>query len=104
MNKTEASYAAFLDLRQRAGEILWFKFEGIKFRLADKTFYTPDFAIMNADCSMQFDDIKGFMMEDANVKIKVAAETYPFRFNIVRKGKGAAWLITPVRTQDAEAA
>jgi hypothetical protein len=89
MNKTEQRYADFLELRKRAGEILWWKFEGIKLRLADKTFLTPDFAIMNADCSIQLDDIKGFMMDDANVKIKVAAEMYPFRFYIVRKGKTA---------------
>lgn len=112
MNKTEKAYADFLELRKRAGEILWYKFEGIKLRLADKTFLTPDFAIMNADCSIQLDDIKGFMMDDANVKIKVAAELYPFRFNIVRKGKTPlSWIITPVPNRvpsndkdDAEAA
>lgn len=103
MNKTEKRYADFLDLRKRAGEILWWKFEGIKLRLADKTFLTPDFAIMNSDYSIQLDDIKGFMMDDANVKIKVAAEMYPFRFNIVRKGKTAlSWIITPVGSRVPE--
>lgn len=97
MNKTEQAYADFLELRKRAGEVLWWKFEGIKLRLADKTFLTPDFAIMEADCSICLDDIKGFMQEDANVKLKVAAEIYPFRFNIVRKGKSPmSWTITPV--------
>lgn len=101
MNKTEKAYADFLELRKRAGEILWYKFEGIKLRLADKTFLTPDFAIMNADLSIQLDDIKGFMMDDANVKIKVAADMYPFRFNIVRKGKTpTSWIITQVGRGD----
>ncbi|MDR1660895.1 MAG: hypothetical protein LBR95_00470 [Azoarcus sp.] len=30
MNKTEAEYA----LRQQAGEVLWYRFEGVKLRLA----------------------------------------------------------------------
>lgn len=97
MNKSEAAYAAFLELRKRAGEVLWYKFEGLKFRLADKTFLTPDFAVMEADHMIYLDDVKGFMMEDANVKIKVAAELYPFKFRIVRKGKTpTSWIITDV--------
>lgn len=43
MNKTESAYCQHLELRKRAGEIVWYRFEGIKLRLADNTFYTPDF-------------------------------------------------------------
>src|ERR1700761_467331 len=46
MNQTEARYAAHLDARKALGEIAWYRFEGIKFRLAESTFYTPDFAVM----------------------------------------------------------
>lgn len=99
MNKTEQAYADFLELRKRAGEVLWWKFEGIKLRLADKTFLTPDFAIMTSDCAIELHDIKGFMMDDANVKIKIAAEAYPFKFFIVRKGKQNAWQITQVNNR-----
>jgi len=48
MNSYEAAYAADLEARRIAGEIAWVKFEGLKFRLADSTFYTPDFAVMLA--------------------------------------------------------
>lgn len=48
MNKTEAAYAAWLDALQAAGEIQWHRFEGLKLRLANNTFYTPDFAVMAA--------------------------------------------------------
>ena len=89
-NKTEAAYEQTLELLKRAGDVLWYRFEGIKLRLADKTFLTPDFAVMRSDGTMELHDCKGFMMEDANVKMKVAAEMYPFRFFIVRK-KGGAW-------------
>lgn len=80
MNKTEAAYAAFLELRRAAGEILWYRFEGVKLRLADNTFYTPDFAVMAADSSMEMHEVKGHWEDDARVKIKVAADQYPFRF------------------------
>lgn len=42
MNKTESAYCQHLEQRKRAGEIAWYRFEGIKLRLADNTFYTPD--------------------------------------------------------------
>jgi hypothetical protein len=95
MNKTEASYAKHLELRKHDGDVLWYRFEGIKLRLADKTFLTPDFAVMTRDGVMELHDCKGFMMDDANVKIKVAADQYPFRFFIIRKSK-IGWTMTPV--------
>jgi hypothetical protein len=98
-NKTETAYEAELKLRQIAGEVLWYKFEGIKLRLADNTFYTPDYAVMLADGTMEIHEVKGYMQEDANVKIKVAAEMYPFRFIIIRtkpKKEGGGWKIQEV--------
>lgn len=99
MNKTEARYAAYLEQRRAAGEIAWFKFEGLKFRLADNTFLTPDFMVMLADGRIEAHDVKGFMTEDGNVKIKVAAETFPIPFFIVRERKkkdGGGWDIQGV--------
>lgn len=96
MNKLETAYANTLELRKRAGEVAWYKFEGIKLRLADSTFLTMDFAVMLADCSIELHDVKGFMQEDANVKVKVAASLYPFVFKIIRKAKGGFWDITEV--------
>ena len=96
MNTTETKYADHLELRKRGGDILWWKFEGIKLRLADKTFLTIDFAVMRLSGQIELHDIKGGpIMEDANVKIKVAAEMYPFQFFIVRKAK-VGWSMVPV--------
>ena len=54
MNKTEASYeATVLKPSLMAGEIAWYKFEGVKLRLADNTFYTPDFIVMMIDGTIQ---------------------------------------------------
>jgi len=96
MNQTEAAYAEHLRALQHAGEILWFRFEGIKLRLADNTFYTPDFAVLAADGVMELHEVKGFWQDDARAKIKIAADQYPFRFIAVRvrpKKDGGGWAV-----------
>lgn len=84
MNKTEQAYAALLKQRQHAGEVAWFRFEGVNLRLADKTFYRPDFAVMLSDGSLEMHEVKGHWTDDARVKIKVAAGQYPFQFIAVQ--------------------
>lgn len=94
MNRTEAAYAAHLELQRAAGAVAWFRFEGVKLRLADSTFYTPDFAVMAADGVMEMHEVKGFWTDDARVKIKVAADQYPFRFMALKalpKKSGGGW-------------
>jgi hypothetical protein len=99
MNKTEAAYASHLEAERIEGQILWYKFEGIKLRLADATFYTPDFLVMAADNTLECHEVKGWMEDDANVKIKVAASMYPLRFVLVKvrpKKDGGGWLIKEI--------
>ncbi len=84
MNKTEARYAEHLKWRMHAGEVAWFKFESIKLRLADKTTYTADFFVMLTSGDLEVHEVKGHWEEDARVKIKLAAEHYPFRFLAVK--------------------
>lgn len=94
MNKTEVAYAAHLEARRAAGEVAWFLFEGIKYRLADNTFYTPDFAVMLADGALEAHEVKGFWQDDARVKIKVAADRFPIKFIAVKaqsKKAGGGW-------------
>lgn len=86
-NRTEAAYELHLLERARAGEVVWFRFEGLKLRLADSTFYTPDFAVMLAGGQMECHEVKGYWLDDARVKVKVAAELYPFRFIAATKSK-----------------
>ena len=96
MNKTEAAYAATLDARRYAGEVAWFKFEGVKLRLADNTFYTPDFAVMLADGALEMHEVKGFWQDDARAKIKIAADLYPMRFVAIQarpKKDGGGWSV-----------
>jgi hypothetical protein len=88
MNKTEQAYEQLLKLRQRAGEVIWYKFEAINLRLADNTFYKPDFFVMLADGTLEVHEVKGHWTDDARVKIKVAAELYPFQFVAVKRVGG----------------
>jgi hypothetical protein len=85
MNNTEAEYGRHLEVLKAAGDVVWYKFEGMKFRLADNTFYTPDFAVMLKDGSLQAHEVKGFWEDDAKVKIKVASDMYPIEFIAVKK-------------------
>lgn len=97
MNKTELAYDAHLANLQHAGEIRWRKFEGLKLRLADNTFYTPDFAVMASDGVIECHEVKGHWTDDARVKIKVAASLYPFRFIAIkantRRASNSRWSI-----------
>lgn len=88
LNKTEQAYEQTLEMLKKGGEILWYRFEGLKLRLADNTFYTPDFAVLRSDGVLEAHEVKGYWQDDARVKIKVAAEMYPFRFFGVKKNRG----------------
>lgn len=94
MNKTEQAYDQHLALLQHAGQIAWRRFEGLKLRLADNTFYTPDFAVMAADGVIECHEVKGYWQDDARAKIKIAADQYPFRFIAIKaraKKEGGGW-------------
>jgi hypothetical protein len=77
MNKDESRFAELLRQQQYAGEILKFYYEQVKFRLAEKTFYTPDFLVVKLD-HLEIVEVKGFLLDDAAVKFKCAAELYPW--------------------------
>ena len=95
LNKTEQAYQDMLETLRRAGEVAWYKFEGVKLRLADNTFYTPDFAVMMTGGQMEMHEVKGHWQDDARAKIKIAADMYPFRFiaaKVRAKRDGGGWV------------
>src|SRR5689334_9481004 len=60
MNGTERRYAdEFLETRRAAGEVLWWAFQAVKLRLADDTWFCPDFVVVLADGTLEFHEIKG---------------------------------------------
>lgn len=97
MNKLEAKYAAHLETMRRAGRIIFWRFESVKFRLADRTWYTPDFYIMRPDGSIEVHETKGFWEDDARVKIKATAEQFPEFFFVAVQWKKGEWVLERFR-------
>ena len=99
-NKTEQRYEDEVLLpRQLAGEILWYRFEGVKLRLADNTFLEIDYPVMLADGTLEMHDVKGakaIVEEDARVKMKVAVDQYPFVFKMAFPRRGGGWTIEEI--------
>jgi len=98
MNKTERAYRDHLALRELAGEIQGFRFEGLKLRLADSTFYSPDFLVILADGLVELHEVKGHWEDDARVKFKVAQEQFPWlQLVAVKRAKGGGWQFERLR-------
>src|SRR5689334_10683941 len=77
MNGLEWRYAEHLENLKITGQIRDYWFGRYTFKLADDTRYTPDFAVWLNDLTLRFDETKGFMRDDARVKLKVAASMFP---------------------------
>ncbi len=93
-NKTEAAYELYLESQKQAGEILWYAFEGMTFKLAKDTRYTPDFVVMLKNGELECREIKSIWRDDAKVKIKVASTLFPVRFVAIYakpKKDGGGW-------------
>jgi len=80
-NKHERIYDDHLKARLQRGEIVFYKFEPFNLRLAENTYYRPDFVVIASDGTVEIHEVKGFWRDDARVKIKaVAAMFWPFVF------------------------
>lgn len=95
MNGLETAFAQQLKYRKQAGEIVWWAFEPFRIRLADGTFYRPDFVSVDPEGRTSIYECKGHMREAARVRLKVAVEKLPYPFFLVRKHKGEL-RVTPV--------
>ena len=89
-----------LELERHAGKVQWWKFEGIKLMLAKNTSLTVDFAILPETDILTLIDVKGskaMVTDDARVKMKLAAELYPFVFKLAYpRAKGEGWDIEEI--------
>lgn len=84
LNRLETSYASHLNLLKMAGEIEDYRVHGVTLKLADDTRYTPDFLVIGKEGQVELQETKGWMRDDANVKLKVAAAQFPwFVFKLV---------------------
>jgi hypothetical protein len=102
MNKAEEKYAAVLEAQKLAGDIDAYVYEGIKLKLADNTYYSPDFVVVTPEY-VTLIELKArwrkrdgtsvtHWEDDARVKYKVAAEQFWwFRFAVVYYDKAHGW-------------
>lgn len=91
LNKTERAY--LLRLRSLYSYV---GIQNVTLKLGDDCRYTPDFSVLDGG-RFVFHEVKGFMRDDALVKLKVAARQFPmFPFVLARKN-GSGWNITQIK-------
>lgn len=102
MNKSETAFAQQLEMQKHAGQVQWYKFEGIKLMIAPNTSITVDFAVLPASGVLEMIDVKGakgIFTDDARAKMKVAAAMYPFVFKVaypIPQKDGGGWQIEEI--------
>lgn len=98
MNKLETRFASeVLDARLAAKEIDGYEFEGVKLRLASPSgevksaWYTPDFPTWQEGDLVVY-EVKGFWREAGRLRLKFAAQRFPFITFIAVQRKKGVWL------------
>ena len=98
MNGLERRYADRLEVCKQRGEIAQFWFEGMKLRLADKCWFSVDFMVQLIDGTIELHECKALWSngkhsgyDDSRIKIRVVAETYPFRLVLAMWSKKTGW-------------
>lgn len=72
------------------------RIQAIRFKLADNTRYTPDFTGVRLGQLVAY-EVKGFMRDDAAVKLKVVARQFTeWHFVLVTREKGQ-WVQVEVK-------
>jgi hypothetical protein len=82
-SKAEARYAAQLDLRKRAGEVvMWLP--QVPIPLVGGTRYVVDFVVFLADETVHFIDVKGVETPEFRLKKRQVEALYPIEVEVVR--------------------
>jgi hypothetical protein len=93
LNKTERDYLCYLRLTH-----YWVGIQSITLKLAHDCRYSPDFWTQEPNDRLVAYEVKGFMRDDARVKLSVAARLFPmFTFLLVRRAKDGGWDIEKVK-------
>lgn len=101
MNKLEQRYANQLEMMRLAREINGWTYEPDKLELAYRCTYTPDFKVFKnkgkTDLTIEYHEVKGYMRDDAAVKLKVAARMYPqYKFVLVKWDRKKGWIFKEI--------
>lgn len=93
MNALEQRFATeYLEPLRLGGELQWWAFEPMNFRIGGTAFYRPDFIVVDGIGQVLAYETKGHWREAARVRIKVAADLVPWmRFVAVTIDKRGQW-------------
>jgi len=86
-NKLEAAYADYLEAQRQSGKIARWWPKPFKVRLANKCWYEADFMVQALDGALAIHEAKGFLREDAHLKLKFLAKEFPFPVVMIQKEK-----------------
>ena len=94
LNKLEKAFLAYM---RHLGHTL--HIQAITLKLADDVRYTPDFSYSSPiNGKMVMIEVKGWMRDDARVKLRVAARVFPeFDFVLITKSKSGGWDVEGVK-------
>jgi len=90
-NSTERKFSNQLETARRKGEIQGWKFEAISLKLGEKTWYFPDFLVIDNHERIHIVEIKGFLRDDSAAKFKIAASNFPEMHFHMFKNQNGSW-------------
>ena len=101
-NNQEREYAMHLEAQRQAGiiEHWWLKPFSIRlgYTPGKDVYYRPDFMVQMLDGTLAIHETKGYMEEDARLKLAWVAQRYPFPIFCIKKAKardGYSWETIP---------
>lgn len=93
LNRLERAYLALL--RANAA-YAWVGVQCVTLKLGDDCRYSPDFVTIGVGGEAWAHECKGFMRDDALVKLKVAARKFPWINFCLATRKGGVWTVKPI--------
>jgi hypothetical protein len=99
MNATEKAYALqVLTPLLESKDILEWSYEPVNLRIAPACSYKPDFMVISRDLTVEFHEVKGAFIHDTAsiVRLKSAAEKFPFKFILAQLSKKRVWEIKQI--------
>jgi hypothetical protein len=100
MSKLEIKYQQHLNELIRAGVVASFEYERNTINLAKRTTYTPDWLIQYTDGRVVYHETKGYMEEDAWIRMKIANRMQMIPIYVVTWNRAEGWVIKPVDEAD----
>lgn len=117
MNKTEQAFADLCQDQKLSGVLHDWRYEAITLKIALHMRYTPDFMLFEVATSSlvlvevkaayknkETDKLQTLGYADSLVKLKMAAELFPFfEFRLAVRGPDKTWAVTVVKNNYADA-